>query len=119
MEKGIKIVERAIVISLILLSSALIVFGAGMVAADESPSLPGVPTGLTAVAGYEQVSLTWTAPVSDGGDIIDYYVIYQENVMLYRFDDVFTADPLYPKIETVWQVGVELPDDQSVFTVVI
>ena len=28
---------------------------------------PGAPTGLTATAGNQQVALTWTAPVSDGG----------------------------------------------------
>jgi hypothetical protein len=40
---------------------------------------PGAPTGLTAVPGNKQVSLTWTAPASDGGDpITDYKVQYRE-----------------------------------------
>ena len=38
---------------------------------------PDSPTGLAAVAGDAQVSLSWTAPASDGGATIDYYIIYQ------------------------------------------
>jgi titin len=41
-------------------------------------TVPGVPTGLTAIGGNAQVYLNWTAPVFDGGRIIDYYVIYQD-----------------------------------------
>ena len=37
---------------------------------------PDAPTGLTAVAGYASISLNWTAPVSNGGGEIDYYVVY-------------------------------------------
>ena len=39
--------------------------------------LPGVPTGLTASPSDGQVLLNWTAPTSDGGEAIDYYVVYQ------------------------------------------
>ena len=31
------------------------------------PTAPGAPTGLTAAAGVEQVTLSWTAPASNGG----------------------------------------------------
>jgi hypothetical protein len=38
-------------------------------------SLPGAPTGVTAVAGVQSVSLSWTAPVSNGGAAISAYRI--------------------------------------------
>ena len=36
---------------------------------------PGVPTGLTAVAGNGSATLTWTAPANDGGSSITGYLI--------------------------------------------
>ncbi len=112
MEKGIKIVERTIVVSLILLSSALIIFGAGVVVADEGPSLPGVPIGLTAVPGNENVILQWTAPASVGSSAIDYYIIYRETGYTYYNDDEFF--PGSSVNETEWRVGIELPDDPTI-----
>ncbi len=42
------------------------------------PTVPGAPTGLGATAGNTQVSLSWTAPSSDGGSAItDYLVEYK------------------------------------------
>jgi predicted phage tail protein len=38
---------------------------------------PGAPTGLTATAGNSQVTLSWTAPASDGGSHVSGYLIYQ------------------------------------------
>ncbi len=46
--------------------------------ASPGTTVPGVPTGLTAVAGDGQVGLTWSAPSSNGGIPIDYYIVYQD-----------------------------------------
>ena len=42
-----------------------------------APTVPGAPTGLVATPGNAQVSLSWTAPISNGGSPIDYYIVYQ------------------------------------------
>jgi len=39
-----------------------------------SPTVPGVPTSLSAAAGNGSVSLSWTAPVFDGGAALSYNV---------------------------------------------
>jgi fibronectin type 3 domain-containing protein len=41
-----------------------------------APGAPGGPTGLTATAGNAQVSLSWTAPASDGGSPLARYQVY-------------------------------------------
>lgn len=51
---------------------------------------PGTPASLSGTAGYQQVSLTWTAPVSSGGyDITDYMVEYKttSGATWYVFND--------------------------------
>lgn len=46
-------------------------------------TVPGVPTGLTAVHGNGSVDLTWTAPASNGGAAVtDYVVQYRVSVEL-------------------------------------
>ena len=40
-----------------------------------SATVPGVPTGVTAVPGEGTVSLTWTAPNSNGGQAVTGYVV--------------------------------------------
>ncbi|MHC1680336.1 MAG: fibronectin type III domain-containing protein [Methanomassiliicoccales archaeon] len=43
-------------------------------------TVPGAPTGLAATPGNNQVSLTWLAPSSNGGSVIDYYIVYRDDV---------------------------------------
>ena len=45
-------------------------------------TVPGVPTGLTAVPGNTQVMLNWTAPSNNGGAAVDYYLIYENGNLL-------------------------------------
>jgi parallel beta-helix repeat protein len=41
------------------------------------PTVPSIPIGLVATPGNGQVSISWSAPSSNGGAIIDYYIVYQ------------------------------------------
>ncbi|HSN35936.1 MAG TPA: peroxidase family protein, partial [Arthrobacter sp.] len=50
-------------------------FGAGPLSAESNavtpgPSVPEVPTGVTAIAGVASATVTWTAPANDGGSPI-------------------------------------------------
>jgi hypothetical protein len=45
-------------------------------------TVPGAPTGLSAVSDDRLVTLTWTAPIDDGGVGIDHYVVYQDDIPL-------------------------------------
>jgi hypothetical protein len=42
--------------------------------------VPNSPTGLTPITGSTQVTLNWTAPLSNGGNAIDYYVVFQNGI---------------------------------------
>jgi len=43
-------------------------------------SVPGAPTGLIAVPGDTNITLSWEAPANDGGLDIDHYIVYQDGV---------------------------------------
>ena len=44
-------------------------------AAQSTPTVPGAPTGLTGTPGNGTATLSWSAPSSDGGSPVDFYVI--------------------------------------------
>lgn len=44
-----------------------------------NPTAPGVPTGLSAVRGDSSITLSWTAPASNGGSAITDYVVQHSN----------------------------------------
>ena len=46
------------------------------------PTVPSAPQNLAAVAGNNQVSLTWSPPVSNGGSAITGYSIYRNGTLL-------------------------------------
>jgi hypothetical protein len=49
-------------------------------ATPSAPTAPGAPTGLSGISGNTQASLSWTAPVNNGGSAItDYLVEYKLN----------------------------------------
>ena len=52
-------------------------FGARTLGAPPPPVAPGAPTNLQAVPGDAAVSLTWTAPSSDGGVPLTGYKVYR------------------------------------------
>ena len=45
-------------------------------------SVPGVPIGLTATLGNGQITLSWAAPSSNGGVVIDHYIVYQDGIAI-------------------------------------
>lgn len=50
-------------------------------AVDEVPAtIPGPPTGLTAVPGEGTVTLSWTVPSDDGGDPVSSYNVYRWDI---------------------------------------
>jgi large repetitive protein len=61
--------------------SAMNLVGEGPLSAEAGPAIPttipGAPTGLTASPGDAQITLTWSAPIDDGGQPITYYNIYR------------------------------------------
>ena len=54
-------------------------------------TVPDVPTGLTATVGNGNASLSWTAPSSNGGAAIDYYIVYQDGVDVAHVTSISTT----------------------------
>ncbi len=46
------------------------------------PDKATVPTGVTAVPSDGQVMLSWSAPANNGGASVDYYLVYQNGIMV-------------------------------------
>ena len=71
--------------------------GAGTVAADPTAAvtprtLPDAPTSLTAVAGNARVTLSWSAPVSNGGAAITGYTVTSSPATTAPADCINTAN---------------------------
>jgi uncharacterized protein YjbI with pentapeptide repeats len=60
---------------LIALGATAVVTAAGPAGAKARTNRPGSPTGVTATSGNQQLALSWTAPVNDGGSPITGYVV--------------------------------------------
>jgi competence protein ComEC len=68
--------RRSILFALVVAVILVLVAGTACIMLNSStPTVPGVPTQLQAVPGDGRVSLTWIAPVQDGGAAIDHYLI--------------------------------------------
>ncbi|ABI93412.1 hypothetical protein CEP88_20120 (plasmid) [Roseobacter denitrificans] len=48
-------------------------------AAANQPGAPGIPTGLSAVAGDTEVTLSWSAPANTGGTALSDYIIERDS----------------------------------------
>ena len=66
---------RVVMALFVVLGATAVVTAAGPVGAKPRANRPGAPTGVTAISGNQQLVLSWTAPVSDGGSPITGYVV--------------------------------------------
>ena len=101
--------------------------GARSSAASAIPrTVPGVPTGLTAVAGNAQVTLNWTAPASNGGSDITNYVVYRGttsggeillvslgNVLTYINTGLTNGQTYYYRVSAVNSIGEAPQSDEA------
>jgi hypothetical protein len=82
------------------------------------PAVPSVPQNLNAAAGNAQVSLSWSAPLSDGGSAITNYRVYRSvssgaesllatlsNVLTYVDTGVINGQTYYYKVTAVNSIG--------------
>jgi len=44
------------------------------------PSIPGAPTNVAMAPLGDTVTISWNAPLDDGGAVVDYYIVYQNGV---------------------------------------
>lgn len=54
-------------------------------------SPPGSPISFTATPGDGQVQLSWSPPLDDGGDAIDYFIVYQNDIDLAHVNGTLTT----------------------------
>jgi titin len=98
---------------------------------DEVPAtpvaVPGAPAGLTAAAGDGQVTLSWTAPASDGGSPVTGYRVYKGTspggetgpvngsslvTSPYTVTDLANGTPYYFTVTAVNKAGEGKPSDE-------
>ena len=77
-----------------------------------TPTVPGIPNGLTATSGNSQVSLTWTAPSNNGGANIDYYLVYVNGTV--RSDQYPTTSAAIAGLTNGQQYGFSIAAHNSV-----
>ena len=88
-----------------------------------STTAPDAPTNLTAEAGDRQVTLSWTAPASDGGETITRYE-YEQNgsgtwistggtVVTYTVRNLTNGQPYTFKVRAVNDIGASDASDAS------
>jgi predicted phage tail protein len=57
----------------------------------DEPTIPGIPTGMTATPGDRHATLAWTAPAYTGNAPL-HYVVAQWNTTTQQFDQIATTD---------------------------
>ena len=60
---------------LVLDPAAVATLRAAAMSPTPTVTAPGIPTGVTAIAGDRQITVAWTAPADDGGASITYYTV--------------------------------------------
>src|SRR3972149_2930539 len=71
----------------VLLPLALVALALALAAVPVSGlTVPSAPLNLAAVAGDQQVTLTWDPPPTDGGSAITNYFVYRDTVPGLGFD---------------------------------
>jgi len=84
-------------------------------------AVAGPPSGVTAIAGFNQHTISWVAPASNGGSVITAYKIYRGdaagqvyyvsvgNVLTYTDTNLVCGYPTHYKVTAVNSVGESLP----------
>ena len=86
-----------------------------------TPTIPGAPTSVTAVAGTNSVTVSWTAPASNGGSEVTGYTVTPSvgspvalgNVLTTTFTGLASGTPLTFTVVSRNAVGNSLPSTVS------